>query len=129
VSDLSGPEITFFAILVAAFVLLITERLRNDVVGVLIVLALAMTGLLEPREALAGFSSEPAIVVAAIFVLTAGMHSTGLSDQLGRLGHHGNLLVYGPGGYRFADFVVVGTPLTIVAALVVALLAPLVFGG
>ena len=33
------------------------------------------------------------------------------------------------GGYRFADFVVVGTPLTIVAALVVALLAPLVFGG
>jgi di/tricarboxylate transporter len=85
VGDLSGPEITFFAILVAAFALLITERLRNDVVGVLIVLALALSGLLEPKEALAGFSSEPAIVVAAIFVLTAGMHRTGLSDQLGHL--------------------------------------------
>jgi di/tricarboxylate transporter len=85
VSDLSRPEITFFAILVVAFVLLITERLRNDVVGVLIVLALAVSGLLEPKQALAGFASEPAIVVAAIFVLSAGMHRTGLSDLIGRL--------------------------------------------
>ena len=84
-SDLTGPQITFFAILVVAFALLITERLRNDVVGVLIVLALAVTGLLEPKEALAGFSSEPAIVVAAIFVLGAGMHRTGLSDMIGGL--------------------------------------------
>jgi len=85
VSDLTRPEITFFAILVVAFALLITERLRNDVVGVLIVLALSVTGLLEPKEALAGFSSEPAIVVAAIFVLSAGMHRTGLSDMIGSL--------------------------------------------
>jgi di/tricarboxylate transporter len=85
VSDLTGPEITFFAILVVAFALLITERLRNDVVGVLIVLALAVTRLLEPKEALAGFASEPAIVVAAIFVLSAGMHRTGLSDTIGGL--------------------------------------------
>jgi di/tricarboxylate transporter len=83
VTDLTGPEITFFAIVVVAFALLVTERLRNDVVGVLIVLALAITGLLKPREALAGFASEPAIVVAAIFVLGAGMHRTGLSDLLG----------------------------------------------
>jgi di/tricarboxylate transporter len=43
------------------------------------------------------------------------------------IGHHGNLLVYGPGGYRFADFIRVGTPLTILAALAVTLLAPLVW--
>ena len=84
-TDLTGPEITFFAILLAAFALLLTERLRNDVVGVLIVLALAVTGLLKPKDALAGFSSEPAIVVAAIFVLSAGMHRTGLSDLIGGL--------------------------------------------
>ena len=84
-TDLTRPEITFFVIVVVAFALLLTERLRNDVVGVLIVLALAMTGLLKPKEALAGFSSEPAIVVAAIFVLSAGMHRTGLSDLIGSL--------------------------------------------
>jgi len=43
------------------------------------------------------------------------------------IGHHGNLLVYGPGGYRFVDFIRVGTPLTVLAALIVALLAPLVW--
>lgn len=82
-SDLTRPEITFFVIVAAAFALLITERLRNDAVGVLIVVALAVTGLLAPKEALAGFSSEPAIVVAAIFVLSAGMYRTGVSDMIG----------------------------------------------
>ena len=57
------------------------------------------------------------------FVVTVAMAS--VVAFLTPIGHHGNLLVYGPGGYRFADFVVVGTPLTVVCALV----APLVFGG
>jgi di/tricarboxylate transporter len=73
----------FVAILLAAVVLLLTERLRNDVVAVLIVLALAATRVLTPKEAVAGFSSEPALVVAAIFVLGAGLQNTGLSDRLG----------------------------------------------
>lgn len=73
----------FFVILVAAFALLVTERLRNDVVAVLIILSLALTGVLEPAEALAGFSSEPAVVVAAIFVLSGALHRTGLSDVIG----------------------------------------------
>jgi di/tricarboxylate transporter len=45
------------------------------------------------------------------------------------IGHHGNLLIYGPGGYRFADFVRVGAPLTALAALVVVFLAPLLWRG
>jgi di/tricarboxylate transporter len=60
------------------------------------------------------------------FVVTVAMAA--VVAFLTPIGHHGNLLVYGPGGYRFADFVRVGAPLTVVAALVVALLAPLVFG-
>jgi di/tricarboxylate transporter len=84
IGELSGAQLTFFVILVGAFALLITERLRNDVVAGLIILALAGTGLLSPAEALAGFSSEPAIVVVAIFVLGGALHQTGVSDTLGR---------------------------------------------
>jgi len=84
VAGLDTPQLVFFAILGVAFFLLLTERLRNDVVAMLIVLALAITGLLKPDRALAGFGSEPAIVVAAIFVLSAGLHRTGVSDTLGR---------------------------------------------
>ena len=85
VGGLPTPQLVFFAILGAAFVLLITEKLRNDVVAVLIVIALAVTGLLPPAQALSGFGSEPAIVVAAIFVLSAGLHHTGVAERLGRL--------------------------------------------
>ena len=66
--NLDWQMLSFFAILIAAFGLLLTERLRNDVVALLIILALAVTGLLEPAEALSGFSSEPAIRLAAKLV-------------------------------------------------------------
>ncbi|HEX5689218.1 MAG TPA: SLC13 family permease, partial [Roseiflexaceae bacterium] len=82
-ANLTLQQLSFFAILIAAFALLLTERLRNDLVAVLIILALAISGVLEPKEALAGFGSEPAIVVAAIFVLSGALHQTGLSDTLG----------------------------------------------
>src|SRR5215207_8503077 len=82
-AELSVQQVSFFIILVVAFALLITERLRNDVVAVLIILALAVSGVLAPEQALSGFSSEPAIIVAAIFVLSGAMHQTGLSDIIG----------------------------------------------
>ncbi len=82
--NLTAPQISFFIILIVAFTLLLTERLRNDLVAILIVLSLYVTGVLDAEEALAGFSSEPAIVVAAIFVLSAGLHQTGLSETVGR---------------------------------------------
>src|SRR2546421_8940765 len=87
-AGLGTRQLVFFVILAVAFVLLLTERLRNDVVALLIVLALAVSGLLKPEKALSGFGSEPAIVVAAIFVLSAALHRTGVSDMLGRaVGH------------------------------------------
>ena len=82
-AELTFQQITFFALLIAAFGLLLTEWLRNDVVAVLIILSLALTKLLKPSEALSGFSSEPAIVVACIFVLSDALHQTGISETIG----------------------------------------------
>jgi len=45
------------------------------------------------------------------------------------IGHHGNLLVYGPGRYRFSDFLRVGTPLTILIAIIVVVVSKLVWPG
>ena len=39
-----------------------------------------------------------------------------------------NLMVYGPGGYKFMDFVKMGTPLTIIVGVIAVLLAPMIFG-
>jgi di/tricarboxylate transporter len=43
------------------------------------------------------------------------------------IGHHGNLLVYGPGHYQFSDFLRLGTALTFVVAVIVVVLAPLLW--
>jgi di/tricarboxylate transporter len=59
------------------------------------------------------------------YVVTVAMAA--VTSFLTPMGHHGNLLVYGPGGYRFRDFVLVGAPLTVLVAVVVAVLAQLLY--
>lgn len=76
-------QILFLIILAAALVLLVTEWIRLDLTGVFIVVALAASGLLSPSEALSGFSSEPAILLASMFVLSGGLSQTGLTERLG----------------------------------------------
>jgi di/tricarboxylate transporter len=82
--QLTGDQTTFLVILAVSFTLLLTEWLRNDVVALMIILALYATGLLDAREALSGFASEPAVVVAGIFVLSGALYKTGVSDGVGR---------------------------------------------
>jgi len=45
------------------------------------------------------------------------------------IGHHGNLLIYGPGNYQFTDFLRVGIPLTLLVAVIVMLIAPMLWPG
>ncbi len=61
------------------------------------------------------------------YVVTVAMAA--VASFLTPIGHHGNLLVYGPGRYQFADFVRVGAPLTVVVAVIVVFLAPLLWRG
>lgn len=76
-------QIIFLVILTVALVLFITEALRVDVIGLMIVIALSLTGLLDPKTAFSGFSGEPAIILAAVFVLSAGLERTGVADRIG----------------------------------------------
>jgi di/tricarboxylate transporter len=55
------------------------------------------------------------------YVVTVAMAA--VASFLTPIGHHGNLLIYGPGGYRFMDFVRVGAPLTAIVAVIVVTLA------
>lgn len=84
------PEVTpqqalFIGLLVVAIGLLVSERLRPDLVAILVILALAYGHLLSVDEALSGLKSEPAVVIACMFVLSAGLQITGLSVMAGRL--------------------------------------------
>ena len=80
---MTQAQIIYLVILAVAVVVLMTERLRNDLVAVLIIVALAVTRTLTPHEAVAGFASEPAIVIAGIFVMAGALHQTGVSETIG----------------------------------------------
>ncbi len=77
-----------FIILAGAVIFFITERLRVDLVAVLVLLALALTGLVTPAEAVSGFSSPAVVTICGVFVLSAGLHRTGVANYLGRWVEH-----------------------------------------
>jgi len=80
---LDAPQLLLLAILVLSIVLLSGEWIRVDLSAILIILALSLTGVLKPEEALSGFSSEPALLVAFIFVMTGALYRTGLTERFG----------------------------------------------
>lgn len=73
------------AVLAGTVYLFVTEKLRVDVVALLALASLLVLGLVTPREALSGFSSQATITVAAMFVLSAGLQRSGALQGVGDL--------------------------------------------
>ncbi|MDH3334327.1 MAG: SLC13 family permease [Gammaproteobacteria bacterium] len=71
-------------ILAISLVLFISEVIRMDVVALLVLGALAITGLVDSNQAFAGFSNSAVITVWAMFILSEGLTRTGIADIIGR---------------------------------------------
>ncbi|WP_347139656.1 SLC13 family permease [Paracoccus sp. SSK6] len=100
-----------FATLIAIYFLglVMTEILSNNAVAVLltpIAIALAQSLGHDPR----------AYVVAVMFSATVAFATP--------IGYQTHMMVYGPGGYKFSDFVRVGVPLDILCGIVACLVIP-----
>jgi di/tricarboxylate transporter len=81
---LTFQAIILLAIVAAAFVFFIGGWLRVDLVGLLVLSALALTGLVSTQQALEGFSSPAVVTVWAMFILSAGLTRTGIAHRLGQ---------------------------------------------
>lgn len=85
--DLNLPQdlqIALVFILVAAvFVSFVRERIPADVVALLAMAALLLTGILSVPEALGVFSNAAPITIAAMFVLSAALERTGVIAAAG----------------------------------------------
>ena len=78
------PMILTFLILGLTIALFIFSRLRADLVALLSLLALFVTGILTSKQALAGFSDSTVIMVAGLFVVGEGLARTGITAWLGQ---------------------------------------------
>lgn len=90
--------------------------------GTQVIPAPAVVVLLSPivLSAAAGLSVSPYTLMMGVAIAAAAGFASPVT-------HPANVLVMGPGGYRFRDYLRVGLPLTLVTFLVVLLLTPLVW--
>ncbi|MFO7322712.1 MAG: SLC13 family permease [Chloroflexota bacterium] len=84
------PEmIITLIVMVAATVLFVTEWIRIDLVALLVLIALVVTGVLTIEEAVAGFSSTAVLSIGFLFVVGGAIFQTGLaamaSDRILRI--------------------------------------------
>ncbi|WP_425280278.1 SLC13 family permease [Roseivivax halodurans] len=106
---LQGPLIVWAVFLMTS---LLTEMVSNNAVAVVVTPIAISLG-----EAL---GIDPRGLVVAVMVAASCSFAT-------PIGYQTNTLVYGPGGYRFSDFLKVGIPLNISVGVISALLIPLIW--
>lgn len=70
-------------ILLTSLILFVSEVIRMDLVAMLVLCSLAVTGLVGPNEAFAGFSNSAVITVWAMFILSEGLTRTGIANVIG----------------------------------------------
>lgn len=79
-----NPEMIFvFSLIGVAAILMASNRVRFDIVALLVVLALMLSGVLSVGQALAGFGSSVVILVAGLLVIGEMLARTGVARAVG----------------------------------------------
>src|ERR1700712_849234 len=74
-----------FVILGGAVALFLSDKVRPDLVALLVAVALGTTGVLTSQETFSGFSRSAVITLLAIFILAAGLERAGVTHSVGNL--------------------------------------------
>lgn len=77
-------NILIFVIMGIALLLFISEKIRVDLVALMVLVSLTLTGLITPEEAFSGFSSPAVITVWAVFIISGGLTRSGVADVIAR---------------------------------------------
>ena len=79
------PQIALtLAIILAAMALFATEKLRVDLVALLVLLSVGLLRLIDPEEVFDGFANPAVITVWAVYMVSGGLYKTGVADSMGR---------------------------------------------
>ena len=72
------------AVMAVAITLFITNAVRVDVVGIIMVVTLPLLNIVEAKEAISGFSSNAVISIIAVIIIGAGLDKTGVMNILAK---------------------------------------------
>ena len=121
-------EITIaLAFTAGAIFLFATEKLPVDLVSVIIMVGLILSGVITPEEGIGGFSHPATVTIGAMFILSAGLFRTGAVNFIGS-----KLVQAGRKSFWLALILLMATAGTFSAFIndtaVVAILIPVVLG-
>ena len=80
---MNADIILVLSILVAAIVFFAWEKIGPDIVAMLVLITLAITGLVSTDEAFRGFANPAVVTVWAIYIISEGLFKSGVADFLG----------------------------------------------
>ncbi len=69
-------------VLIFVIVLFVFEWVRVDVVGILMMVLLPLLGLISPKDAFVGLSSNAVVSIIAVIIMGAGLDKTGVMNQV-----------------------------------------------
>lgn len=72
-------------IILMAIILFATEKLRVDLVALLVLIIISITGLVSKEEVFLGFSNTAVITIWAVYIVSGGLFKTGVADSLGSI--------------------------------------------
>ncbi len=75
-------QVIVVGLILGSLIAFLTDRVRFDVVAILVVLVLALTGTLHVEEAFAGFSSPAVILVASMYAFSSAVGRNGIAEML-----------------------------------------------
>ena len=81
---MNAPLLFTLAITIFATILLIGNWLRPDLVALLVLVVLGLSGLVSPEAALAGFSGSAVVTILGISIIAEGLRQTGVAYRLGQ---------------------------------------------
>ena len=73
------------AIILMAILLFATEKLRVDLVALLVLLAVSITGLVSKEEVFLGFANPAVITIWAVYIVSGGLFKTGVAEAIGSI--------------------------------------------
>ncbi|MGB6423431.1 MAG: SLC13 family permease [Anaerolineales bacterium] len=73
------------AIILMAIILFATEKLRVDLVALLVLLAVSITGLVSKKDVFLGFANPAVITIWAVYIVSGGLFKTGVAEAIGSI--------------------------------------------
>jgi len=79
---MTQENLLVLVILAVAVVLFVSERLRVDLIAMLVLITLTLTGLVTIEEAFSGFASPAVITVWSVYIVSGALFRSGVADTL-----------------------------------------------